>query len=260
MPLAHDELIAIGIRQMDALLLAEEYASARAIGDDLIAKHPGNADILKAAAYAAFLDERGGDGFLRTVQLFDEARRLRPDDLEIWFWSAYTRLLWGDCSGLDETETVGLMKDLAFRNANSRYVAYACAHHPHCYKDRPLGERLIEHGMAILPNLMALWDVRIGLATSMEEREDLFRQAKAMDPFHDYCEMRSMDGYVAGTIAKDAMFRRSKSLDHLLLSGGLGEPPPSPLPSLNDLLLSPHKRKHPSAPEGGDPHGNDRAQ
>jgi hypothetical protein len=237
MPLCDEEFIVLRIREMDHLLLAEEYAKARAIGEELIARYPQDTRPLKAAAYAAFLDEKSGDGSFRTIELFHEARRLQPDDLELWFWSAYTRVLNGDCVGFDEAETERLMEDLAFHDAQSTYVAYACTHHPQRYKDRDLGKKLVERGMSILPNLMALWDMRIGLAASEEEMRELFRQAKAMEPFHDYCEMRSMDDYVQWIIAQDAVFRRSQSLEHLLWSAGLGDPPPSPLPTLDDFLL-----------------------
>ncbi|MBN1916861.1 MAG: hypothetical protein JW889_03040 [Verrucomicrobia bacterium] len=221
MPLADDELIAIGIRHMDALLLAEDYTKARAIGQYLIASYPGDPDVLKTAGYAAFLDEKGGNGVLKTIEFFSEAHRLRPHDLELWFWSAYTRVLWGDCAALDKGETARLMEELAFHGAQSRYVAYACAHHPTCYGDRSLGKRLLEHGLAILPNLMALWDLKISLAESAEEQEELFRQAKAIEPFHDYCDMRAMDEYVAEIVSKDALFNRSASYDHYVSRGGL---------------------------------------
>lgn len=260
MPLCDEELIALRIREMDHLLLAEEYAKARAIGDELIARYPQDTRPLKAAAYAAFLDEKSGDGFLRTVELFHEARQLQPDDLELWFWSAYTRVLWGHEAGLDEAETVRLMDDLAFHDAQSKYVAYACTHHPERYEDRSLAKRLAERGMTILPNLMALWNMRIRLAESEEDMQELFRQAKAIEPFHDYCEMRSMDEYVAGVISKDAMFKRSKSLDHLLYSFGLGDPPPSPLPTLDDFLLGRNTEAPASDLDEREPNGDNPPQ
>jgi len=165
MSLCDEELIAFKIREMDHLLLAEDYTKARAIGEELIARYPQDVRPLKAAGYAAFLDEKSDDGFLRTVELFDEARQLQPGDLELWFWSAYTRALWGDCAGLDEAETARLMEDLASHDAQSKYVAYACTHHPEQYNDRELGERLVERAMALLPNLMAIWYMKILLAS-----------------------------------------------------------------------------------------------
>ena len=114
--------------------------------------------------------------------------------------------------------------------------------------------------MAILPNLMAVWNLRILLAGPVEEMEELFRQAKAIEPFHDYCEMRSMEEDVEQIISMDATFNRSKSLDHFLWSGGLGEPPPSPLPSLDDLLLSRSKGRHPSPPHDPEPKADSNSQ
>ena len=254
MPLCDKELIALKVREMDRLLLAENYAKARAIGDELIVRYPQDTRPLRAAAYAAFLDEKSGDGSFRTVELFHEARQLQPDDLELWFWSAYTRLLWGNEASLDEGETARLMEDLAFHDARSKYVAYACAHHPERYNDRGLGKRLAERGMTILPNLMALWEMRILLAEPEEEMRELFGQAKVIEPFHDYCEMRAMDEYVADIIAGDAVFGRSQSFEHFLLSRGVGEPPSLPLPPLDDLLLGPLASDLDERESNGDKH------
>jgi hypothetical protein len=215
MALREEEVISLAIAQMDWLLGGARHQDARELGDELLGQYGEKPALLKAAGYAAFLDEEG-DGPLKSIEFFERDRKAKPTDAEACFWAGWAAMACGVTDPCID-HGAGLLSVLAESRAASRYVAYACAKHPSRETEWQMYEKWIDRGFETLPNLVALWVAKIRVTSCASRQQDLFRQLKTLTPFHDYTEIRAMGCYVADVIAEDAWLEKWETLDDLLL-------------------------------------------